>query len=187
MAAATEEKTEKVKQSTVKGNTKVLLFSVYPMLSLSVEKQQRDNAIDVDGRSQRIKRGRSRQVRFGESGVGLHFAEAEMRDMNDKTIDVDNGYGGLDKVVLQVGIRNMEGYGRDFFECVRTPGMDPKAFSMMELMERNERSAEALFAQAKAKNLYANASAKDQGLSSLGVSRRCVQFQLKWDKAHGND
>lgn len=167
-------KVEKAVQKKLETVEKVLVFSIYPEITLSVEKIIRTGLTDADGRA--IKRGRQRQVQFQK-----HMALIEMKDMNDKFIMVDDGMGGKEKVVTQVGVRGMEGYGRDFFECIRTPGIDEKVLPFVEMIDKNPNQAESLIAQAKQRNLYANM----QGLSALTLQKKCIQFQLAWNKAHG--
>ena len=154
---------------------KVLLFSKYPSLSLSVEKAQRDY-VGHNG-EHRIQRGRSRQVVFDK-----HFTFADMREMEDKKLDIKDEEGNVvDTVVLQVGIRNMEGYHRDFFECVRTPGMDPKVMSFDEMIEKAPKNAESLIKQAEERDIYAANAAP---LSMLTVIKKCMGFKIAWDAAH---
>ncbi len=173
---AVEEAPAPVKKPAYSPSDEVMVFCVVsPCITLSVEKVRSSGHQDHTGRP--IKIGRSRMVEFKN-----HRCMIQMRDMNDKWIEVDDGMGGKERQTLQIGVRNMEGYGRDFFEAVRTPGMDTKADSLMEIQKKNPKQFASLMKRAQEKNTYANG--EDGDVLSYNLVAECLQFEAKWKAAH---
>ncbi len=176
MPAVAEQPVKVAPKPAYSPTDEVLVFCVVsPCMVLSVEKARGSGQFDNKGRE--IKRGRSRIIEFKN-----HRLMIAMRDMDDKYIMVDDGMGGQEKVVLQVGVRNMEGYGRDFFECVRTPGMDPKAESIQEIAKKNPKQFQSLMRRAQEKNTYAHGL--DGDVLAYNLTAECMEFEMKWKSKH---
>lgn len=117
----------------------VLVFIAWPEGSLNVEKVYRDTShLDDAGRPAILQRGKHR-VLFAQR----HRLWIEERDMKDKMFRVKE-YDGTESLQLQqVGVRNMEGYMRDFFEAIRTPGTPKDALVLSEMLDDQDPRATA--------------------------------------------
>lgn len=117
----------------------VLVFIAWPEGSLNVEKVYRDTShLDDAGRPAILQRGKHR-VLF----ANRHRLWIEERDMKDKMFRVKE-YDGTESLQLQqVGVRNMEGYMRDFFEAIRTPGTPENALVLYEMIRDEDPRATA--------------------------------------------
>lgn len=158
-----------------KRNRKVLMYSTYPGLSISVEKANSDNLIGQDNRVFKVKRGQHRYVIFE-----AHRAEVEERDLEDKTMTVRDDAGNEEVIVIQEGIRKNEGYGRDFIEAIRTETTPKGAPTLMEWLEKNPPTqAMGFLGTATMRSQYAKLSVP---LNQLTVMKECLEAKLKYAK-----
>ncbi len=124
----------------VKSQKKVLLYSIYPCMSINVGKTKKKLIELANGEKYLDTIGEHRTRCFKNHKLWI------------EPVYLEDQLDPLTKRVVQMGLRKMAGYGFTFVEAVRSPGIPAGTFPMSEMREKAHGQYLGFFSQALARS-----------------------------------